>query len=217
MGDKIKKNLGKIIGYSVCAALMVSIICLRLFVGTVITVSGESMVPTFNDGDFILTTILHDNDTLNVGDIVILKEDGKYLVKRIYGTPNTTTDIDIVKNIPAVELGDDEYYVVGDNYEVSRDSRSFGPVKRDSITFKYAGVRWNQVTFLISTALPVILLVAAITIVTIPADKKKVSAQTTANTESECIDEECDTDNSAQLETTECELVDCEKLTTTNN
>jgi signal peptidase I len=217
MGKKIKQNLGKIIGYSVCIALMIGIICLRLFVGTVITVSGESMVPTFNDGDYILTSVVHDNDKLNVGDIVILKEDGLYLVKRIYGTPNTTTELDIVKNIPSVSLGDDEYYVVGDNYEVSRDSRSFGPVSRDAIKFKYAGIRWNLTTFLISVALPVVLLVAAITIVAIPADKKKVGAKPVANAEPECIEEMSDIESVVQAETTECEYADCEELATTNN
>ena len=95
----IKNNLGKIIGYSVCIVLILTVMLLRLFVGTVINVSGESMVPTFNDGDFILTSAVYDSTELNVGDIVILKENGKYLVKRIYGTPNTTTDIDIIKKI----------------------------------------------------------------------------------------------------------------------
>lgn len=214
----LKNNLGKIIGYSVCIALMLVVVCLRLFVGTVINVSGESMVPTFNDGDFILTSVVHDNTELDVGDIVILKENGKYLVKRIYGTPNTTTDIDIIKHIPAVQLGDNEYYVVGDNYQVSRDSRSFGPIQRDDIKFKYAGIHWTGTSFFMTAALPVILLVAALTIVTIPADKKKTTAvEAPADDNAEMVNDESAPEAQETTEQPECEYTDCDALTTPTN
>ncbi len=38
--------------------------------------------------------------------------------------------------IVEVELGEDEYFVLGDNREHSRDSRQFGPVKRSDILGK---------------------------------------------------------------------------------
>ena len=36
-------------------------------------------------------------------------------------------------DFPRVDLGDDQYFVVGDNRSASRDSRSFGPVQREAI------------------------------------------------------------------------------------
>lgn len=214
----IKNNLGKIIGYSVCIVLILTVMLLRLFVGTVINVSGESMVPTFNDGDFILTSAVYDSTELNVGDIVILKENGKYLVKRIYGTPNTTTDIDIIKHIPAVQLGDNEYYVVGDNYQVSRDSRSFGPIQRDDIKFKYAGVSWTGTSFFITAALPVILLIAAITIVAVPADKRKtITEEAPMDNNTKMVLNESAPEAQETTEQPECEYTDCDALTTPTN
>ena len=41
-----------------------------------------------------------------------------------------------------IELGKDEFYVLGDNTRNSLDSRFFGPVKRESIIGKVAWIYW---------------------------------------------------------------------------
>lgn len=46
------------------------------------------------------------------------------------------------KNKDGIILGDDEYYVVGDNREVSRDSRAFGPIDKELITGQVLIVMW---------------------------------------------------------------------------
>ncbi len=168
-----KKNMWKLIGYGFFALMIIAILCVRFLYGSVIAVSGSSMVPTFQDTDYVFATILQDDDELAVGDIVILEEDGIYLIKRIAAMPGDTLQPDYVKSIPELTMGEDEYYVLGDNWKVSRDSRMFGPISRDDIQFKYAGVHWTRWGMIISLLLPTILFIAQLSIVFIPADKKK--------------------------------------------
>jgi signal peptidase I len=174
MDKKIsKKNIWKFAGYGFFALIVVAILCVRFLYGSVIAVSGQSMVPTFNDTDYVFATILQEDDELAVGDIVILEEDGAYLIKRIAGLPGDTLEADYVKGIPSVTLGEDEYYVLGDNWKVSRDSRMFGPISRDRIEFKYANIHWTRLGMIISLLIPAVLFIAQLSIVFIPADKKK--------------------------------------------
>jgi signal peptidase I len=177
-----KKNIWKFFGYGFFAALVAAILCVRFLIGSVIAVSGTSMVPTFQDTDYVFATIVHDDDELKVGDIVILEEDGVYLIKRIAGIPGDTLEADYTKGIPNITLGQDEYYVLGDNWRVSRDSRMFGPISRDRIEFKYADVHWTRMGMIISLLIPAILFIAQLSIVFIPADKKKgVTTDSTDN------------------------------------
>ena len=85
------------------------------------------------------------------------REEDEYYVKRIYGLPGETVQIkgkDIYINNQIIEdkyaknamddagiaeeplkLGEDEYFVLGDNRRVSKDSRDseVGPVKKENI------------------------------------------------------------------------------------
>lgn len=83
-------------------------------------------------------------------DKYIYKKDIKeeYYIKRIIGLPGETVEIDGevleedygktditfpgIAEDPVV-LGDDEYFVLGDNRGISKDSRSFGAVKKENI------------------------------------------------------------------------------------
>ena len=40
----------------------------------------------------------------------------------------------------AADLGDSEYFLMGDNREISHDSRSFGPVPADDVLYKQSEV-----------------------------------------------------------------------------
>ena len=86
-------------------------------------------------------------------DIVVLQLEGEdsNLIKRIMGLPGETVEISenqiyidgellddpygygITYNIDPVTLGDDEYFILGDNRIISLDSRSFGKIHRSEI------------------------------------------------------------------------------------
>lgn len=140
---------------------LIAVLLIRTFIFTMIRVDGNSMMETLHDGDRIASTII--DLKLNGpkrGEIVICTyPGGKHLViKRVIGMPGDTVavvdgqtllngvplDEPYVEHpkdgefFPPVTLGEDEYFVMGDNRAVSRDSRdpSVGPLKRDAISAK---------------------------------------------------------------------------------
>ena len=54
------------------------------------------------------------------------------------------------KNFSEVKLGEDEYFLMGDNRPLSQDSRDFGPVKREQILAKDFLVLWplSEISYL---------------------------------------------------------------------
>jgi signal peptidase I len=143
----------------ILAIYMVIGIALGLFVNsTILTkaeVSGDSMIPTYYDGDTVIVNRLM---TPERGDLVVVLEDtGKYVIKRIVGMPGDEIQIKeglvfingkyykedyIYENNTdysgglaeeVIQLGTDEYFILGDNRTVSKDSRDIGPVTRDQV------------------------------------------------------------------------------------
>lgn len=76
------------------------------------------MLPTLKPGQDVLTSNWWKLVGIKVGDIVVVKVDGKEMVKRIQTIVN--------RNI----------FVVGDNEKESTDSRKFGSIKKDQIIGK---------------------------------------------------------------------------------
>lgn len=114
---------------------------------------GESAFPNLRDGDVTIARI-DNNSVIHRGDYVLITNDEKGIVKRIVGMPGERAWYSdgkvyingevleeeyptmIGRNGKAVQLGDDEYYVLGDNRSNSKDSRSFGAVKKEQIKGK---------------------------------------------------------------------------------
>lgn len=149
----------------ILAALLIYV--LHSFVITVYIVSGESMVPNLNNGDFVLVDkVKYDFVDPQRGDVVVVRYPGdpenKYYVKRIIGLPGETvkvsggnvyiddqlleeryldeqvkTEPDSVYNIPP-----SEYFTVGDNRSVSSDSRVWGSAERRFIMGRVEATFW---------------------------------------------------------------------------
>ena len=97
------------------------------------------MIPTLKDGNVIF--IKKYNLDLEYGDIIVAKKSRKTIIKRIVGIPGDKIEIDgnlyvngsirneySIDNKGEVEypiiLNTDEYFVLGDNLEQSKDSRT---------------------------------------------------------------------------------------------
>lgn len=138
---------------------------LRIFAFWPFVVSGESMVPTFTDKQYLIIDKVHYkfNDIIR-GDVVVFKypkDPSRYFIKRIIGLPGETVLIkngvikiankekdiieltepyisDTTTGTTELTLGPDEYFVMGDNRPQSSDSRVWGPVEKSLIVGRAA-------------------------------------------------------------------------------
>ena len=147
------------------------------FVGQRSKVSGSSMEPTLSEGDNLIVDKIsyriHDPQRFDI--VVFPMYDGEeYFIKRIIGMPGETVRIDHQGNIyingelleedygyetiepgmvgrafEGVTLGDDEYFVMGDNRNESEDSRFdiVGNVKREDLMGKAVFRLWPIASF----------------------------------------------------------------------
>lgn len=97
----------------------------------VVVVRGESMTPTYQNGQRLLSRRLGPTDSLRRGDVVVVdRPDGGRVVKRVRWLPGETPEGRRDGGTGA--LADEEFFVVGDGTS-SYDSRHFGPVRRDDL------------------------------------------------------------------------------------
>ncbi len=140
------------------------VIPIRIFVAQPFIVSGSSMDPTFQNGQYLIVDELSYNiGNPARGDVIVFKypkNPSQYFIKRVIGLPGETVNIDttghvsikdkdgnsVALNEPYVvypsdqasssTLGADQYFVMGDNRAGSFDSRAWGPVARNLIIGK---------------------------------------------------------------------------------
>ena len=145
---------------------LVIVIPIRMFVAEPFVVSGTSMLPTFKNGDYlVIDKISYELGSPKRGDVVVFRyprNPAQFFIKRVIGLPGETVDVkssenkvtitnkanpngfdldeSFITNTGGIDghivLGDNEYYVMGDNRSASSDSRYWGPVNKNLMVGK---------------------------------------------------------------------------------
>lgn len=150
----MNKRMKNIIDY---IAIIVAVLLIRAFLVSPIRVTGNSMVPTLNNGDImVLNKIGYRMNGLNRFDIVVINYDNEKIIKRVIGLPgeyveykdnklyiNGTyikeeyerkdTDDFKLESLNEKKIPDDKYLVLGDNRPISKDSRIIGLIDKKDI------------------------------------------------------------------------------------
>ena len=131
------KIIKEIIPYIV---IVLVVVLIRTFIITPVRVDGDSMKNTLKNGDILL---LYKLSSIDRFDIIVLDEekDNEKIIKRVIGLPGETVAIKKGKiyindkviddeyaygetsDYNKVTLADDEYFILGDNRLISKDSR----------------------------------------------------------------------------------------------
>lgn len=125
MVEEIKKKneVWEFIKFAVLSLLIV--VPIRLWVAQPFIVQGSSMVPNFQNGDYlIIDEITYQFRKPERGEVIVFrypKNPSQFFIKRVVGLPG--------EQVTGLTLAEDEYYVLGDNSPSSSDSRMWGPVK----------------------------------------------------------------------------------------
>ncbi len=126
-GSNAKSEIWEFVKFSFIAILIV--IPIRIWIAQPFIVHGNSMVPNFENGDYLIVDeVSYQFRRPQQGEVIIFrypKDPSQFFIKRVAGLPG--------ENINNTALADDEYFVLGDNTSASSDSRFWGPVKSNLI------------------------------------------------------------------------------------
>jgi len=157
--DMVKETLSFILYIAI--VFLVTYLVIH-YVGQRTQVSGTSMEYTLSDGDNLIVDKIsyrfHDPERFDIIVFPFQYKEDTYYIKRIIGLPGETVQIDDEGNIyidgevleesygreiildpgeaaSPIELGEGEYFVLGDNRNASSDSRdpSVGKIRREDI------------------------------------------------------------------------------------
>lgn len=132
--------------------ILVIVLLLRSFIVTPIKVNGLSMYDTLAGDEIMILWKLGEIERYDivVADVEVSGEDD-VVIKRVYGLPGETISCENGKiyingnliednygygetlDFSPVTLGENEYFLLGDNRAISLDSRVFGAVTKEEI------------------------------------------------------------------------------------
>lgn len=163
-----------------CVCLAIAALCFLTvyFFVRPLTVRGESMLPTVRDGQFVAMLPIHSNPCLEAqrGDVVVVyhEADNRLLIKRLIAVPGDTLQIRnncvyvngavldesyiaepmVTQDVPLFTLGKDMYYVLGDNRNISADSRLYGTFTKSDIyavvDLEHQALHWTLIVMLLA-------------------------------------------------------------------
>jgi signal peptidase I len=180
--SQFKNSIWEILKFVLITVIIV--VPIRTFIAQPFIVHGSSMENSFFENEYLIVDELsYYLRTPERGEVVIFrypKNPSVFFIKRIIGLPGETVAIKnsriLIKqadgswqalnepyakgktfsDTPEITLKAQEYFVVGDNRELSYDSRAWGPVKLDLIR----GRAWlrllpiNRISYLPAAADP---------------------------------------------------------------
>lgn len=159
--EKKQSGIWETIKFAIVAFVIVWPI--RAFVAQPFIVSGSSMVPTFENSQYLIVDqISYRFEDPKRGDVIVFRypnDTSKFFIKRIIGLPGETIMIDgskvsittkdgekvtldepyvenESKNSMKVETSETEYFVMGDNRAASSDSRYWGNLDKHYLVGK---------------------------------------------------------------------------------
>ena len=163
------KKLKELMPYIIIVAV---VLLVRSFIVTPGLVNGSSMEPTLHNNELVLINKIGLNKGIDRYDIVVVKYENSTIIKRVIGLSyetveyindtlyidgeivNTKVDFEYTKDFK-LTAGKNEYIVLGDNRNISKDSRIIGPVKErdiigkvDLVLFpfsKFGKVKWGNI------------------------------------------------------------------------
>ena len=134
--------------------IIILVILFKRYVMSPVKVNGTSMMNTLHHGDImILNNSAYYFNDIKRFDIVVIKEDNEYIIKRVIGLPGEKVEYKnnklyinnkLIKDNYGKATTDDfkykveknSYFVLGDNRTNSMDSRVFGSFKKKDILGK---------------------------------------------------------------------------------
>jgi len=160
---KVKKYLFAIFEFfKIIIIALIIVLPIRYFLFQPFIVKGESMVPNFQSGDYLIVDeISYKIGSPQRGNVIVFKyplDNSQRFIKRIIGLPGETVEIKdgtitvskdgvnvtlneskYLSELKGTEgnvrlaLSDNEYFVLGDNRQFSYDSRRWGALPKQDI------------------------------------------------------------------------------------